>query len=342
MKAVRNDSVTLEQVAAAASVSRATVSRVINGDPRVGDTARIAVEAAVKELRYIPNRAARSLVTRRSDSIAVVIPEPTTQLFGDPFFPRFLRGVSDGLAQNDLQLVLLMPQGRSDEARVARYLAAGHTDGVLLVSLHGSDPMPGDLERRGIPVVVGGRPPASGITYVDVDNRAGASSAVAHLASTDRSRIVTIAGPQDMPAGADRLAGFRETLEGAGRGVDERRIEVADFSLEGGRTAMERLLDRVPELDAVFVASDLMAVGALQALGRAGRRVPDDVAVIAYDDSPLAASSRPSLSSVRQPTEEMGREMTRLLLDRIRHPEAPPRHVILDTSLVLRESSRPM
>ena len=333
---------TLEQVAAAASVSRATVSRVINGDPRVGDTARIAVEAAVKELRYIPNRAARSLVTRRSDSIAVVIPEPTTQLFGDPFFPRFLRGVSDGLAQNDLQLVLLMPQGRSDEARVARYLAAGHTDGVLLVSLHGSDPMPGDLERRGIPVVVGGRPPASGISYVDVDNRAGASSAVAHLASTDRSRIVTIAGPQDMPAGADRLAGYRETLESAGRGVDERRIEVADFSLEGGRTAMERLLDRIPELDAVFVASDLMAVGALEALGRAGRRVPHDVAVIAYDDSPLAASSRPSLSSVRQPTEEMGREMTRLLLDRIRHPEAPPRHVILDTSLVLRESSRPM
>jgi DNA-binding LacI/PurR family transcriptional regulator len=334
--------VTLEQVAAAASVSRATVSRVINGDPRVGDTARIAVEAAVKELRYIPNRAARSLVTRRSDSIAVVIPEPTTQLFGDPFFPRFLRGVSDGLAQNDLQLVLLMPQGRSDEARVARYLAAGHTDGVLLVSLHGSDPMPGDLERRGIPVVVGGRPPASGISYVDVDNRAGASSAVAHLASTDRSRIVTIAGPQDMPAGADRLAGYRETLESAGRGVDERRIEVADFSLEGGRTAMERLLDRIPELDAVFVASDLMAVGALEALWRAGRRVPHDVAVIAYDDSPLAASSRPPLSSVRQPTEEMGREMTRLLLDRIRHPEAPPRHVILDTSLVLRESSRPM
>jgi DNA-binding LacI/PurR family transcriptional regulator len=202
--------------------------------------------------------------------------------------------------------------------------------------------MPADLERRGIPVVVGGRPPAGGISYVDVDNRAGASSAVAHLASTDRSRIVTIAGPQDMPAGADRLAGFRETLEGAGRGADERRIEVADFSLEGGRTAMERLLERVPDLDAVFVASDLMAIGALEALGRAGRRVPDDVALVAYDDSPLAASSRPPLSSVRQPIEEMGREMTRLLLDRIRHPEAPPRHVILDTSLVLRESSRPM
>ncbi|HEX2765443.1 MAG TPA: LacI family DNA-binding transcriptional regulator [Candidatus Limnocylindria bacterium] len=334
--------VTLEQVAARAQVSRATVSRVVNGDPRVGESARQAVEAAVRALRYVPNRAARSLVTRRSDSIAVVIPEPTTQLFGDPFFPRFLRGVSDTLARDDLQLVLLMPQGRADEARVARYLAAGHTDGVLLVSLHGSDPLPADLAGRGIPVVVGGRPPAPGISYVDVDNRAGASSAVAHLASTGRTRIVTIAGPQDMPAGADRLAGYRETLGRRDAPVDDGLVEVADFSLDGGRRAMERLLERVPDLDAVFVASDLMAVGALEALSRAGRRVPEDVAVIGFDDSPLAASARPSLSSVRQPIEEMGREMTRLLLDRARHPDVAPRHVILDTSLVLRESSQPM
>lgn len=342
MRRVDTAAPTLEQVAARARVSRATVSRVVNGDPRVGDAARQAVELAVRELRYTPNRAARSLVTRRSDSIAVVIPEPTAQLFGDPFFPRFLRGVSETLAREDLQLVLLMPQGRPDEARVARYLAEGHTDGVLLVSLHGSDPLPGDLSERGIPVVVGGRPPAAGISYVDVDNRAGASSAVTHLVSTDRRRIVTIAGPQDMPAGADRLAGYRETLSRTGsRGADD-DVEVADFSLDGGRSAMERLLERVPNLDAVFVASDLMAVGALEALARAGRRVPQDVAVIGYDDSPLAASSRPTLSSVRQPIEDMGREMTRLLLDRVRHPDAAPRHVILDTSLVLRESSRPM
>ena len=138
---------TLEQVARLAQVSRASVSRVVNGDRRVGDSVRVAVEAAVKELGYIPNRAARSLVTRRSDSVAVVIPEPTAQVFGDPFFPRILRGVSDALAAEEMQLVLLMPQGRTDEQRVERYLAAGHTDGVLLVSLHGSDPLPRDLSR---------------------------------------------------------------------------------------------------------------------------------------------------------------------------------------------------
>ena len=335
-------SATLEQVARLANVSRATVSRVVNGDRRVGEAARAAVEAAVKELGYIPNRAARSLVTRRSDSVAVVIPEPTGQVFGDPFFPRVLRGISDALAEEEMQLVLLMPQGRADEARVEHYLAAGHSDGVLLVSLHGSDPLPADLQRRGISVVVGGRPPGAGVSYVDVDNRGGAASAVRHLIEGGRRRVATIAGPQDMPPGADRLAGYHETLSVAGRPVDERLIEVADFTHEGGRAAMQRLIERAPDLDAVFVASDLMGLGALVALQAAERRVPDDVAIVGFDDSPLAESARPAMSSVRQPIEEMGREMTRLLLQSIRRPGEPPRRVILDTNLVVRQSSAPM
>ena len=271
-----------------------------------------------------------------------MIPEPTAQLFGDPFFPRVLRGISDALADEELALVLLMPQGRGDEARVERYLAAGHTDGALLVSLHGSDPLPRDLQRRGIPVVVGGRPPGSGIPYVDVDNRGGAAAAVEHLLAGNRRQVATIAGPQDMPPGADRLAGYHETLARAGMPAGDRLIEVADFTLEGGRAAMERLLERAPEMDAVFAASDLMALGALDALAAAGRRVPHDVAVVGFDDSPLAASARPALSSIRQPTEEMGREMTRLLLHGMRNADGPPRRVILDTSLVIRQSSAPM
>lgn len=339
---LRTGAATLEQVALAARVSRATASRVVNGDRRVAESSRSAVEAAVKELGYTPNRAARSLVTRRSDSIAVVIPEPTTQLFGDPFFPRVLRGISDALAEEELALVLLMPQGRGDEVRVERYLAAGHTDGVILVSLHGSDPLPRDLQRRGIPVVVGGRPPGAGIPYVDVDNRGGAGLAVEHLLDTGRRHVATIAGPQDMPPGADRLAGYHETLARAGLEVADRLIEVADFTLDGGRAAMERLLDRAPEIDAVFAASDLMAMGALDALAGAGRGVPHDVAVVGFDDSPTAAAARPPLTSVRQPIEEMGREMARLLLHGMRNADGPPRRVILDTSLAIRQSSAPM
>lgn len=333
-----HDRATLEQVAEAARVSRATASRVVNGDRRVGGSARTAVETAIQELRYVPNRAARSLVTRRSDSVAVVIPEPTAHLFGDPFFPRVLRGISEALDAEGMQLVLLMPQARADEDRVERYLAAGHGDGVLLISLHGSDPLPDSLRRHGIPFVVGGRPPTAGSPYVDVDNRAGAGAAVQHLLDGHRRRIATIAGPQDMAPGADRLAGYRERLEAAGSSSRD-LVEIADFTLEGGRIAMERLLARVHTIDAVFVASDLMAVGALGALRAAGRAVPGDVAVVGFDDSPLASTTQPLLSSVRQPIEEMGREMTRLLMQAIRSPGGAPRRVILETQLVVRDSS---
>lgn len=330
---------TLEAVARVANVSRATVSRVVNGDRRVRDETRSAVEAAVRDLDYVPNRAARSLVTKRSGSVGVVIPEPTAQLFGDPFFPRVLRGISEALAEEELQLVLLMPEVRADEVRVEGYLAAGHVDGVLLISLHGSDPLPEDLRARGIPVVVGGRPPSAGITYVDVDNQRGAGMAVQHLLANGRRRVATIAGPQDMPAGADRLAGYHEALGTAGLPVDERLVEIADFSLEGGRSAMERLLARAPGVDALFVASDLMAMGALATLQAAGRRVPEDVAVVGFDDSPLAAQAHPPLSSVRQPIEEMGREMARLLTRMIASRDRAARRVILATELVVRASS---
>lgn len=330
---------TLEAVARVANVSRATVSRVVNGDRRVRDETRSAVEAAVRDLDYVPNRAARSLVTKRSGSVGVVIPEPTALLFGDPFFPRVLRGISEALAEEELQLVLLMPEVRADEVRVEGYLAAGHVDGVLLISLHGSDPLPEDLRARGIPVVVGGRPPSAGITYVDVDNQRGAGMAVQHLLANGRRRVATIAGPQDMPAGADRLAGYHEALGTAGLPVDERLVEIADFSLEGGRSAMERLLARAPGVDALFVASDLMAMGALATLQAAGRRVPEDVAVVGFDDSPLAAQAHPPLSSVRQPIEEMGREMARLLNRMIASRDRAARRVILATELVVRASS---
>jgi len=335
----RSGRVTLEHVATAARVSRATASRVVNGDRRVGDRARTAVEAAIDELGYVPNHAARSLVTRRTDSVAVVIPEPTTQLFGDPFFPRILRGISDGLSEAGLQLVLLMPQGRTDEHRVERFVEAGHTDGVMLLSLHGSHELPDRLRRHGVPLVIGGRPATEGCVYVDVDNRGGASRAVDHLVAIGRRRIATIAGPQDMAAGSDRLAGYRTRISAAGLPSDDSLVEISDFSLGGGRAAMERLLARRPALDAVFVASDLMAVGAVTALTSAGRRIPDDVAVVGFDDSQLALTTEPNLSSVQQPIAEMGREIVRLLLEEIESPGGPPRHVMLGTRLVVRGSS---
>jgi DNA-binding LacI/PurR family transcriptional regulator len=331
---------TLEEVAVAAGVSRATVSRVVNGNPRVAPEVRRAVERAVDRLGYVPNPAARSLVTRRSQSIALVIGEPAGRLFAEPFFARLLRGIGAALSERDLQLVLLMPQTSEEEDRAGRYLSAGHVDGALLASLHGDDPLPGQLARRGLPVVVGGRPPRTAdVSYVDVDNVAGARSAVEHLIADGRQAIATIAGPGDMAVGQDRLTGYRQALEAAGRALDPRLEAAGDFGQESGAAAIRRILEARPDVDAVFAASDLMAAGAVQALRAAGRRMPEDVAVVGYDDSPIATTTDPPLSSVRQPIEEMGREMTRLLIEVMAAKRPVAKRVLLGTELVVRESS---
>lgn len=336
----RRNGSTLEEVASRAGVSRATVSRVVNGSPKVNADIRRAVEAAVLELGYVPNRAARSLVTRRSDSIGLIIAEPTNVLFSDPFFPRLLRGISAALTARDLQLVLLMPASPSETDRTADYLTAGHVDGVLVVSLHDDDPLPTRLAEAHIPMVLSPRPrrPIS-VSYVDVDNRGGAHGAVAHLIARGRKVIATVAGPSDMAPGVDRLAGYRDALVDAGLGTDPKLEVVADFSQAGGASAMERLLAARPDIDAVFAASDLMAAGALAALTAAGRRVPHDVALVGFDDSPVATTTQPALTSVRQPIEEMGHEMARLLIDAIEGADPVPRRVILATELIERASS---
>lgn len=336
----RRNGTTLEEVASRAGVSRATVSRVVNGSPRVSADVRRGVEDAIAQLGYVPNRAARSLVTGRTGSIAVVIAEPTVRLFSDPFFPRLLRGVSGVLSPRDLQLVLLMPGTPEEAQRTGAYLLAGHVDGVVMVSLHGDDPLPGLLSAAEVPLVLVGRPPHGiAANFVDVDNRQGARSAVEHLISHGRRVIATITGPADMPVGTDRLAGYRDALAEAGIVVDSHLIAHGDFTQASGAAAMTRLLAARPDLDAVFAASDLMAVGALSELVAVGRQVPSDVAVVGYDDSPVATSTNPQLTSVHQPIEEMGREVARLLIDAIDGADRPKRRVILATDLVKRASS---
>jgi DNA-binding LacI/PurR family transcriptional regulator len=331
---------TLEEVARAAGVSRATASRVVNGSPKVGIEIRQSVERAVAELGYVPNRAARSLVTRRNDSVGVVIAEPTGRIFSDPFFVEVLRGISAGLAARQMQLVLVMSQSPEEERRAERYLTRGHVDGVILFSLHGDDPLPAHLHEHGIPVVVGGEPPpGSRVSYVDNDNHGGAVAAVTHLIELGRTTIATITGPLDMPAGVTRRLAYRDALRAAGRTLDEDLEEGGGFTRDGGQHAMEVLLRRCPDIDAVFAASDLMAAGALTALYAAGRRVPEDVAVVGFDDSIIALSTQPALSSVRQSMEAMGRELVSVLLQTVDARDRVVRRVVLGTELIVRQSS---
>jgi DNA-binding LacI/PurR family transcriptional regulator len=351
---------TLDEVAALAGVGRGTVSRVVNGSAHVSPRARAAVERAIAQLGYVPNRAARALVTRRTDSVALVVSESEERVFAEPFFAGIVRGVSAGLQDTPMQLWLAMAQSRAERERVEHHLTSQHVDGVLLLSLHDADPLPALLEARGLPTVLGGRPArmlagelgttgAAGGTggagtgpaaewFVDIDNVGGGRQAVEHLLQAGRRRVATIAGPQDMGAGLARLAGYREACTRAGHLVDEGLIGYGDFSEPSGAAAMRQLLDRRPDLDAVFAASDLMAAGALRVLREEGRRVPEDVALLGFDDSTLAQQTAPPLTTVHQPVEEMGRQMARQLVARIRGERPEPRYVLLDTHLVIRRS----
>ncbi|MFI6392081.1 LacI family DNA-binding transcriptional regulator [Nonomuraea sp. NPDC050547] len=327
---------TLEAVAARAGVSRATASRVVNGQTTVAPGIRDAVLRAIDELGYVPNSAARSLVTQRTDSIALVVSEPPTRVFSeDPLFSTVIRTASVELESADKQVVLMLASSAKSHARVERYIAGGHVDGVMLISMHGADPLPAAVSRLRVPVVSYGRPAVPvDIPFVDNDNVGGAESAVRYLLETGRRRIATIAGPLDMIAGQDRLTGYRNVL----RDSDRRSIvAVGDFTRESGATAMRQLLHDDPALDAVFVANDLMAVGALQSLRQAGRRVPDDVAVVGFDDIEAAKYTEPPLTTVKHPVFDQAAAMVRLLLALFEHGPADP--VILPTELIIRESA---
>jgi DNA-binding LacI/PurR family transcriptional regulator len=330
---------TLDQVALRAGVGRGTVSRVINGSPQVSERTRQLVEAAVAELGYVPNLAARALVTRRTDAVALVISESEDRVFAEPFFAGLVRGISAGVAAAGRQLVLALTSGH--ERPLEHYLTPQHVDGVLMASLHGDDPLPGRLRDRGLPVVLGGRPPGGfDGACVDVDNVGGARSGVAHLVERGRRRIATITGPRDMGAGQDRLAGYCAALAAAGMAADASLVVEGDFSEVSGLAAMRELLARHPDVDAVFAANDPMAAGALRALREAGRRVPDDVAVVGFDDSPVSRMTEPPLTTVRQPVEQMGREMAEMLVELISgHEPDTQRSAVLPTELVVRASS---
>lgn len=334
---------TLEMVARRAGVGRGTVSRVINGSSRVSPRTRDAVRAAIAELGYTPNRTARALVTRRTDTVALVVSEPEERLFDQPFFAGVVRGVSAVLTARGLQLLLATARTPGDHERLGEYLTGGHVDGVLLVSLHTDDPLPDRLAGAGLPVVLGGRPlhpPRHPVHYVDIDNVGGAASATRRLVDGGRRRIATVAGPADMAAGQDRLRGHRLALAEAGLPDPPELTVHGDFSHESGARAMRALLEASPDLDAVFAASDDMALGALRALREAGRRVPEDIALVGYDDTAAAALADPPLTTVHQPTERMGGEMARVLADTAidEGPGARPRSVVLDTRLVVRAS----
>ncbi len=368
---------TLEDVARAAGVSRATVSRVVNGVRNVDPAIQEAVRRAVSVTGYTPNRAARSLVTRRADAIALVVsgagvePEPaqeapgsgpsgtsgaevsgdapeagasgdgssfTAQVFADPFFGRVVTGVVDYLRPRGMHPVLMFAESSRARQEVVAYLRQGRADGALVVSTHAEDPLPALIGEAGLAAVLFARPARPvPVSYVDLAHQDGARLAAEHLLGRGCRRITTISGPLDVQAGQARLTGFRDTM--ARHGHPYIPIVEGQFTQESGEAAMERLLAEHPDLDGVFAANDLMALGACHVLRERGRSVPGDVAVVGFDDSSAALACRPPLTTVRQPVEGMAAEMTRLLLDRLSRPDSPVTSVIFEPELVVRGSA---
>ena len=334
----RSAAPTLEEVAAAAGVSRSTASRVVNGSSQVSPEVISAVRAAIDLLGYVPNRAARSLANRQTMAIALVVPEDTTRFFGDPYISAIVHGITRALADSDFVLTLQLASPFEPSEKTIRYLRGGNVDGALVVSHHSGDHFLASLGNS-LPVVFGGRPLRPGELesyYVDVDNVDAAALGTRYLIDSGRARIATISGPDDMPAGVDRLTGWTSAMTAAG--LDTSRVAAGDFSMASGARAMRQLLEQDPTLDAVFAASDLMALGAVSVLREHGRSIPGDVAVVGFDDSPAATGGAIELTSVHQPSIEMGEQMARMLLALLRG-ETPERRCIMPTRMVVRDSA---
>lgn len=326
---------TLEQIAELSGVSRSTVSRVINDDPKVSETTREHVLDVVRREGYRPNFAARGLASGTTNVIAAVMPGAVDNILSDPFFVSLLHGIAVAADQRDYFVMLSLGESnfRHTVDEIARQ---GVVAGIVFVAGQVDDPLLEPLLASKTPMVSIGRSDDDRVSYVDVDNRASAQQMTSYLLRLGHRRVATIAGPSFAPAAVDRLDGYRAAIDAFGLRVDENLICEGDFSEASGRSAMRALLERRP--DAVFAASDRMAAGALNEIRAAGLAVPADIALAGFDDMPLGAEMEPALTTVRQRPEKLGAAALSLLLDVIAAPAAPSKRMILPTELVVRAS----
>jgi LacI family transcriptional regulator len=329
---------TLEDIAHQAGVSRSTVSRVVNDQPNVRESVRKRVLEVIQDTGYHPNAAARTLASQRSWMIGLVLPRGVSSFFTDPYFPRLTQGIAQACNHHNYTLALFLVSSIEDEEKIfPRVSRRGLLDGILVQSGQPDEQLIDRLVKAGIPLVIAGRPfHANNVSYIDVDNIDAAYNAVSHLIRLGYKRIGTISGPVTSTVGLDRKEGYRKALIGRGRDVDEAFIVEADFTEAGGYYAMRQLLEARP--DAVFTASDIMAIGAMRAAREVGLSIPGDVAFVGFDDLPIATLSDPQLTTIRQPIVQFGSKAMEILIDLIENGIQPPRRVIMPTELIIRGS----
>jgi LacI family transcriptional regulator len=331
------EKLTIRQIAKLAGVSRSSVSRVINNRTNVSPELREQVQSVIAETGYQPDPIARSLSNRRSQIIGLVIPLAIRSLFEDPFFPRLMQGISQGCNFHNYMLSLFLFHSEEEERELHHRISRNPLlDGFIITATRTGDPLIPELLANKIPFVVHGKHEDPRVSFVEVDNETGAHTAVSHLVRGGRQRIALITGPSNSLAAEDRKQGYLKALRERRVPVDESLITRGDFTEISGYEAMQRLLPYQP--DAVFVASDTMALGAMRALREAGRKVPDGIAVVGFDDLPRATTAEPPLTTVRQPIQRAGALAVETLIDILENGAEPPRHIILPTELVIRAS----
>ncbi|MGW8250186.1 MAG: LacI family DNA-binding transcriptional regulator [Anaerolineales bacterium] len=332
---------TLEDIAKKAGVSRSTVSRVVNDQKYVRPDVRERVLQVIQETGYHPNLAARTLASQRSWMIGLVLPRSVSSFFTDPYFPRLTQGIAQACNRYDYTLGLFLVGTPEDEEKIyPRVSRKGFLDGVLVQSGQIGDQLIERLVNSEMPLVVAGRPFHAGdVSYIDVDNVIAAQQAVGYLIQLGYRRIGTITGTINSSVTLDRKEGYLRALLDHGLAVEKTLIVEGDFTEAGGYRAMKQLLKVRPE--AVFAASDNMALGAMRSARDAGLNVPDDIAFIGFDDLPAASVSDPPLTTVRQPIHEFGVKAVEVLIDVIENGATPPRRVTMDTELVVRKSCLP-
>jgi len=329
---------TLEDIAKQAGVSRSTVSRVVNNDPNVNEKVRKRVQDVILSTGYHPHAAARSLASHRSWMIGLVLPLTVSNFFTDPYFPRLTQGIAQACNRHNYTLGLFLVDTKEDERRIFPHISSrGLLDGIVLQTAQMGDKLIDRLAEFDFPVVVAGRPfNADKISYIDVDNIQSAKNAICHLIRLGYKHIGTITGLMNSTAGIDRLEGYRKAILEQGWEVEQALIAEGDFSEESGYAAMKHLLTVKPE--AVFAASDSMAIGAIRAVHEAGLCVPSDVAFIGFDDLPVASLPEIKLTTIRQPIAQLGAKAVETLIDMIENGINPSRRIIMDTELVIRDS----
>jgi LacI family transcriptional regulator len=312
---------------------------VVNDHPNVKDDVRKRVQDVIHSTGYHPNAAARTLASQRSWTIGLVLPQSISAFFTDPYFPHLTKGIAQACNQNEYTFALFLVGSKEDEDKIfPRVSRKGLLDGVIVqAGNRGDQGIINRLASSNIPAVVAGRPfHSDNISFINVDNVKGAYDAVSHLANLGYKRIATICGPAHSSVSADRLDGYRMALKDHGHVLDKSLIVEGDFTEAGAHSVMQKLLPASP--DAIFAASDLMAIGALRAIREAGLKVPDDIGLVGFDDLPTPTHLGIGLTTIRQPVVTFGEKAVEILIDLIENGVYPPRQVIMGTELIIRES----